>query len=55
MVFYVFALQCASTVAVVRRENEFLEVAVVSMDLYGTPRVGSGFRDLSRRRLLGWQ
>ena len=47
MVFYVFALQCVSTVAVVRRETNSWKWPLLSMGLYGRPRVDSCFHYVS--------
>ena len=53
MVFYVFALQCVSTVAIVRRETNFLEMAGLPMAVHGHFGVGAGLHHLARGALAG--
>ena len=51
MVFYVFALQCVSTVAIVRRETNSWKWPLVSMDLHGGAGLGVRVCDLPGRAL----
>ena len=54
MVFYVFALQCVSTVAVVRRETNSWKWPFFQWLLHGRAGLGVGLPHLIGGRLLGW-
>jgi len=55
MVFYVFALQCASTVAVVRRETNSWKWPLFQWAYMGVLAWGLAFATYQGGRLLGWQ
>jgi ferrous iron transport protein B len=54
MVFYVFALQCASTVAVVRRETNSWRWPLFQWIYMGILAWGLAFLTYQGGRLLGW-
>ncbi len=55
MVFYVFALQCVSTVAIVRRETNSWKWPFFQWLYMGTLAWGLAFLTLHAGHLLGWQ
>ena len=54
MVFYVFAMQCASTVAVVRRETNSWKWPLFQWLYMGILAWGLAFVTLHVGRMLGW-
>jgi ferrous iron transport protein B len=54
MVFYVFALQCVSTVAVVRRETNSWKWPLFQWVYMGVLAWGLAFCTLHLGRALGW-
>ena len=54
MVFYVFALQCASTVAIVRRETNSWKWPLLQWLYMGALAWGFAFVTYQGGRLLGW-
>ena len=53
LIFYVFCLQCAATIAVIRRETNSLALAGLCVGLHDGPRLPGRPAGLSARQLTG--